>query len=1076
MKTTFLNPPSFRKTLLASLLIPLFSVSSAWAENTLSVIDGTTKSVTGDYDSAIENGYAIEVGGANSTVNSISGLVIDTTGRNTTGIKVTEGGALNLTGSSITTHGIVASGISNSKGTVNLHGGTITTSGDTARGIYSTGVGSKTILDGTTITATGNGIEGWSGTEISLTNTHISTDGGSLKGVYLTGTNSTLTGDGNNFNNTGYSGTSINLSSGANGYLTNTTAYLDNGYAVASVAKGSTLTLDGLNVTGKVNQVLEGGGTFNLSNAEIHLDSGAVVRVIGNATNLAKVTLTNVNATSQSGNATMINVNTYADVTVIGGSYLSKGDNAIGIWVPGKDSKVQVTNSQIYTEGYGASAIENRGTAVVDSTTVGTKGGNAHGIYSEYRFDATNMAISTAGVGSVGATAARGGVLNLDSASIDTTGDSGMVIGTFASSTVDAKNVIGTSTGASAYALWTQTSSNINLENSRITTQGVNAGGIYAAGSAAVYTNVDLNNSSVISTLGSGLRAYGANINTDVRNGSILSGGNGILIDAATNVGTVSSPLNIVSNVNMTVDNQSTVVGDIRAAENNVVNLSLTGNSVWSGAAINANSIDIDETSLWNLTGDVDVQSLNMAGNVVFLPSSTSARASSSDFSTLTINGNLSGGGNFTLNGALGDNDSVTDKIHVMGDVTGDYGVRVMNRGGLGALTTGNGINLISVDGDASAGQFAMNGSVSAGAYDYYLYKIDDNHWNLQSNLTPEPPEPPEPPVPPLPPEPPLPPLPPKPEIAYRTEVSGYIAAPYLNEFYGFTILGSLHERRGDSASYGSGFSQGAWGRISGQHNNFDAGRFSYDSDIWFAQMGSDLYQSENAAGTQTTAGMMMTLGTQHTNTQDRARSVRAELSVNTGKIKTDAYGLGGYYTIMTNDGGYIDLVGQGTFYRNSYESRNNADQNGYGLAMSAEVGKAFNIADGWSIEPQGQLKYQYLNLESFSDDISDISGTSHSVGQARGGFRLYHDGGKEQVIKPYLSSDVIYQLGKDPKVTVDTATIRPDFSESYWQGGVGVTAKVGQGVDVYADARYQKAFDGQMDGYSGNLGIKVSF
>ena len=58
----------------------------------------------------------------------------------------------------------------------------------------------------------------------------------------------------------------------------------------------------------------------------------------------------------------------------------------------------------------------------------------------------------------------------------------------------------------------------------------------------------------------------------------------------------------------------------------------------------------------------------------------------------------------------------------------------------------------------------------------------------------------------------------------------------------------------------------------------------------------------------------------------------------------------------------------------------------------------------------------------------------------------------------------------------VDTATIRPDCSESYWQGGVGGTAKIGNGVDVYADVRYQKALDGQMEGYSGNLGIKVSF
>lgn len=138
-----------------------------------------------------------------------------------------------------------------------------------------------------------------------------------------------------------------------------------------------------------------------------------------------------------------------------------------------------------------------------------------------------------------------------------------------------------------------------------------------------------------------------------------------------------------------------------------------------------------------------------------------------------------------------------------------------------------------------------------------------------------------------------------------------YIAAPWLNTFYGFATLGRLHERRGSAEGGTNGFNQDSWGRISGQHNTFEAGRFSYDSDIWFAQLGHDLFQGENAAGTQATAGVMITLGKQETDAQDKARAVRPGLSIDTGKIKTDAYGLGGYYTLMTQQGGYVDLVGQ---------------------------------------------------------------------------------------------------------------------------------------------------------------------
>ena len=60
--------------------------------------------------------------------------------------------------------------------------------------------------------------------------------------------------------------------------------------------------------------------------------------------------------------------------------------------------------------------------------------------------------------------------------------------------------------------------------------------------------------------------------------------------------------------------------------------------------------------------------------------------------------------------------------------------------------------------------------------------------------------------------------------------------------------------------------------------------------------------------------------------------------------------------------------------------------------------------------------------------------------------------------------------------MTIDKASLRPEFSKTYWQGGAGVTAKVNSNVDIYADAKYQRAFNGKMDGYAGNVGVKISF
>ncbi|EPE4172242.1 autotransporter adhesin YapE [Yersinia enterocolitica] len=1072
--------PCFRKTLLASLLVPLLTPLYSWAAQTVSVTDGNSVAILGEYGTDGDNLSPVSVQGSTSEVIGDSDVAITTTGRGANGANVTNGGTLTLNGSAIKTDGVVAFGISNNKGTVNLQGGTVTTTGSTAYGVSSTGLGSSADINGTVISTSGSsayGISGAGGAKLTVNNTTINSSGGGSYGIYLSDIGSALSGANNTINNTSSaSGTGVYIGNGGiNATLDNTTINMTNGYAGVSVGRDSTITMDGLTATGNMNQVFDITGSATVSNANIDLVSGAVLRAMGNSsTNKAVIILNNINAISHSGNATMVNVNMNADVTINGGSYHSKGTYAMGIWVPDTTSSVKVNNAEFITEGDGATAIENRGTATVDSAVVRTSGNSSHGIYSESIFNATNMSISTAGVGSIGATAARGGNLNLAGATINTTGASGMVLGTFIGSSINAKNITATSTGASAYALWTQTSSSIALKDSQITTSGMNAGGIYAAGSNAVYSQVMLDNSQIVSENGAGVRAYGANINIDVNNGSQLIGGNGLLVNASTNVGTVASPLNIISNVNLNADNYSVLVGDLQAEEHNNVSLTLKNNSVWTGAAYNAKSVDVDSSSVWNLTGDADVESMHILGQMNFIPSGSNpnARALGNSFSTLTINSNLTGTGSFVFNAQLGDDSSPADRLHVIGNVTGDHYVQVINQGGLGALTTGAGINLITVDGDTHSGQFTTSNAVVAGAYQYFLYKVDEHSWNLQSNLAPVGPT-----------DPgtgigvdPAPVAPQPPETAYRSEVPGYIAAPWLNAFYGFTTLGSLHERRGSAEGAANGFNQDSWGRISGQHNKFDAGRFSYDSDIWFAQLGHDFYQAENSAGTQATAGVMITLGKQETDTQDKARAVRPELSVNTGKIKTDAYGLGGYYTLMTPQGGYIDLVGQGTLYRNNYQSQHDAKQNGYGAALSAEVGQAYPIARSWKVEPQGQLKYQYLNLNSFSDEISGVSGTSYSVGQARAGMRVFSETTKQQTIKPYLSADVVYQLGKNPQVTIDTASLRPEFSKTYWQGGAGVTAKVNSNVDIYADAKYQRAFNGKMDGYAGNVGVKISF
>ncbi|MHC5308456.1 autotransporter outer membrane beta-barrel domain-containing protein, partial [Bartonella sp. LJL80] len=177
----------------------------------------------------------------------------------------------------------------------------------------------------------------------------------------------------------------------------------------------------------------------------------------------------------------------------------------------------------------------------------------------------------------------------------------------------------------------------------------------------------------------------------------------------------------------------------------------------------------------------------------------------------LTINGNYDGQSNalVKMNVTLGDDSSPTDFLHITGNATGTTGVQVVNRGGLGALTTGDGIQLIKVDGTSSADNFSLKSDYSfegqaavvGGAYAYSLYagnKAGDfaGDWYLRS-LYVKPVEPPQPPVGPV--EPPV--IEPKP--VYSAVVPMYEVYPQILQQ--LNKLGTLEQRIGNRTWIGTG-------------------------------------------------------------------------------------------------------------------------------------------------------------------------------------------------------------------------------------------------------------------------------
>jgi outer membrane autotransporter protein len=469
------------------------------------------------------------------------------------------------------------------------------------------------------------------------------------------------------------------------------------------------------------------------------------------------------------------------------------------------------------------------------------------------------------------------------------------------------------------------------------------------------------------------------------------------------------------------------------------------------------------------------------------------------------INGNYVGqNGHLLFDTQLGADDSPTDQLHVTGDTSGTTNVQVANAGGQGALTTGDGIPLVLVDG-VSNGVFTSTGRIEAGAYEYLLYKgglaadAANGNWYLRSYFE-EPcngvngggnggngggngnggnggvcnggngggePEP--------------------GPVAWRPGVAGYVMTPALNLAYGFDMLGTLHTRVGDvpgAVAPGNANHDGVWGRIGGSNLQVNAlDRFSADSSTFYAQFGKDWTLDKPQTGGSTHAGVTLSFGTASADFDDSGRKA-AGLDSHTGTVSTQAQSLGGYWTRYLSDGTYFDSVGQVTHYHNRYGDidGNSPGQDGFGFALSQEVGKPFQIASSqFAIEPQAQLMYQYLSLGNFSDTVSDISGTHTNALRGRLGFRIFRFGlqsadGKDTAI-PWISANILHDFLPTGQTVIGGTPLTPNFARTWYDVGVGMTVTMAKRSELYANVRYLHSMGGQNGrAVTGQVGYRYSW
>ncbi|WP_414705789.1 autotransporter outer membrane beta-barrel domain-containing protein [Pseudomonas sp.] len=566
---------------------------------------------------------------------------------------------------------------------------------------------------------------------------------------------------------------------------------------------------------------------------------------------------------------------------------------------------------------------------------------------------------------------------------------------------------------------------------------------------------------------------------------------------------------------------------------NNASHLDLAGNFVLGDSVSATGVLNVDASSVVSSSaGSISpfaagqLATLNNAGTLDMTTGSSSA------VDTLTVRGNYVGNNaRLLLQSVLAGDQSPSDKLVVTGGALGGTTqIDVTNLGGTGAFTAQNGIEVVqATDGAVSDNAaFSLKGSLSAGAYQYYLFKggVDagsENNWYLRSAVvappaapaavpptepvTPTAPTAPTAPTEPTTPAAPVPPTAPvivpaatapvaaigtpvlpvavvgaAPITLYRQEVPNYSVVPPAVTVLTTTVLGTFHDRQGDQSLLDeTGVVPAAWGRmLSNDFKQSWSGTVDpkLDASIKGYQIGHDLYALQTAGGSNQRLGLFVAHSRMDGHVEGFAEGFDNR---KTGKIKLEGDSLGAYWTLIGPSAGYVDAVIMGTRLDGYSRSDRGVriDTQGHALSLSLEAGYPIKLSPNWVLEPQAQFIHQRIHLDAQNDGIAEVSFDSDAYNTARVGARLKGRYVVQGVpFEPYARANLWRTFNGTDTVTFDHVTrVESDHQSTTADLGVGFIAKVGKGVSLYASADYSSNVDdNDLNGIIANLGVRVSW
>lgn len=675
----------------------------------------------------------------------------------------------------------------------------------------------------------------------------------------------------------------------------------------------------------------------------------------------------------------------------------------------------------------------------------------------------------------------QGSVVSMSGGSV--TGNTGGVQVARASQlTLDGVAVTGT--GSNSYGLRTFNGS-VTARNS-ILSGGSNGIQLHGSSGAPSLNTLVLDNSQVIGRNGAALLVSGQfnagnRSQVDILNGTTLSGGNGNAIEVSDNaiadVRVIGSELegniavargsdatlsfdgaaltgdisvdatstaslglahgsrmqgNLTGLSSVTLDGSS-LEGDISVVDGRASSVVLRNVSTFTGRLSGVTEIAVESSSTWNLIDDQQVEKLALNGGIVKFGTDT-------QHYQLDV-ANLSGNGVFVMGVDWASNQH--DMLNVTGTATGSHTLQVAGSG----VDPANPQALTLVRTAAGDATFALSGNrpVDVGTYSYQLQSqangAGGNDWFLDpSTKTISP--------------------------STRSVLALFNTAPTV--WYG--ELTSLRTRMGELRFNGG--KAGAWTRS--YSNKYDVSPLS---GLGYSQVQSGFSLGADAplpwGDGQWLVGVL-------------AGHSRSDLDVSRGTSgSVDSYYAGLYTTWLDSASGYyFDAVLKANRFHNkakvsmSDDTRAKGDYDNVGLGGSVEFGRYIVLADGWFVEPFGQLSTVVIQGKDYGlDNGMQAEGeqTRSVLGKVGSvvGRNLHLEGGA--VLQPYVKVALAHEFAKANRVEVNDNPFDNDLSGSRAEFGAGVAVAFTERFSVHADLDYAKGEHIEQP-YGVNLGLRYSW